>query len=315
MDKLANMKAFEAVGRMGSFAEASRKLNLANSVVSKRVKDLEDFLGTQLFIRTTRKVTLTETGYSYLEYVRNILDQIEEVEARIKTKMDKPVGTIKLAAPLSFGQQYLGPIIASYLEKFPDVSIKTYLSDRKVSLVEEGYDLSIRTGPLEDSSLIAKKLLDCRRVICASPIYFAQHGKPQTPKDLKYHNCMSYLNLSEGKAWPYMEEGQKKWQAVSGSFASDNGDLLHEAAISGCGITLLPTFIVGESLKAGKLETVLEKYEETDFNIYAVYQHTRHLSTKIRTLIDHFSESLKNTRSFHMTRSSGHAGSQDLSDI
>ena len=158
MDKLANMQAFEAVGRTGSFAEAARKLNVANSVISKRVKDLEDFLGTQLFIRTTRKVTPTETGYSYLEYTRRILDEIEEVEARIRHKMDKPIGTIRLAAPLSFGMQYLGPAVASYLEKYPDVTIKTYLSDRRVNLVDEGYDLSIRTGPLQDSSLIAKNL-------------------------------------------------------------------------------------------------------------------------------------------------------------
>ena len=293
MDKLANMLAFKAVGETGSFAEAARKLNLANSVVSKRVKDLEDFLGTQLFIRTTRKVSLTETGYSYLEYVRKFTDELEEVEARIRHKMDKPVGTIKLAAPLSFGRQYLGPAIASYLNKYPDVTIKTYLSDRHVSLIDEGYDLSIRTGPLEDSSLIAKKLMKCRRVVCASPAYFKKNGKPKTPKDLKDHNCLSYLNVADGKAWPYMEEGRKKWQSVSGSFFSDNGDLLHEAALTGCGITLLPTFIVGESISDKKLEIVLEEYEDTDFNIYAVYQHTRHLSTKIRTLIDHLSECFK----------------------
>lgn len=287
MDKLANMQAFEAVGRTGSFAEAARKLNIANSVVSKRVKDLEDFLGTQLFIRTTRKVTLTEVGYSYLEYVRNILNDIEEVEARIQKKMDKPIGTIKLAAPFSFGVQHLGPAVASYLEKYPNVEVKTYLSDRKVNLMEEGYDLAIRTGPLEDSSLIAKKLLSCRRVVCAAPGYFKKYGKPRVPADLKNHNCLSYLNVADGKAWPYMEDGQKKWQAVSGNFFSDNGDLLHEAALRGCGVTFLPTFIVHESLKSGQLQTALERYEETDFHIYAVYQHTRHLSTKIRTFIDH----------------------------
>jgi len=287
------MQAFAAVGQTGSFAGAARKLNLANSVISKRVKDLEDFLGTQLFIRTTRKVNLTDTGYSYLEYVRKILDELEEVETRIRHKMDKPVGTIRLAAPLSFGVQYLGPAIASYLEKYPSVTIKTYLSDRQVSLIDEGYDLGIKIGHLKDSSLIAKKLLDCRRVVCASPEYFKKHGKPEKPKDLKNHNCMSYLNLADGKAWPYLEDGRKKWQSVSGSFLSDSGDLLHEAALSGCGITLLPTFIVGDSIKDGKLEVVLKEYEEIDFNIYAVYQHTRHLSTKIRTLIDHLNECFK----------------------
>ena len=287
------MRAFETVGRTGSFAQAARKLNLANSVVSKRIKDLEDFLGTQLFVRTTRKVTLTDTGYSYLEYVRKFLDEMQEVETRIRHKMDKPVGTIKLAAPLSFGMQYLGPAIASYLNKYPDVNIKTYLSDRRIDLIEEGYDLSIRAGELEDSSLIAKKLATCRRVVCASPDYFQQHGEPKKLSDLKKHNCMSYLNLNDGKAWPFNVYGQRKWQSVSGSFASDNGDLLHQAALAGCGITFLPTFIVGHSLKTGQLHSALDTFEENDFNIYAIYQHTRHLSVKVRTFIDHLADEFR----------------------
>jgi DNA-binding transcriptional LysR family regulator len=287
MDKLANMQAFDAVGRTGSFAEAARQLNLANSVVSKRIKDLESHLGVQLLIRTTRKVTLTDTGYAYLEQVRRILDDLEEVEALVQERRDEATGTIRLAAPLSFGMQFLGPALSEYLRQHPNVVVKTYLSDRRISLVDEGYDLSIRTGPLEDSSLVAKKLLDCRRVFCASPTYLAQKGRPKTPRDLKHHNCLSYLNLADGKAWPYQENGKRKWQTVSGNFLSDNGDLLHEAAVSACGLALLPTFIVGDSINDKRLETVLEDYEESDFNIYAVYQHTRHLSVKVRTLIDH----------------------------
>lgn len=294
MDKLSNMLAFKAVGESGSFAEAARRLNLANSVVSKRVKDLEDFLGTQLFIRTTRKVALTETGYNYLEYVRRFTDELEEVENRIRYKMDKPVGTIRLAAPLSFGTRYLGPAIASFLAHYPDVSVKTYLSDRRVDLVEEGFDLAIRAGTLDDSSMIAKKLMSCRRVVCAAPAYFAKHGTPQTPKELKQLNCLSYLNLADGKSWPFMVNQKKVWQSVSGTFASDNGDLLHEAAIAGCGVTFLPTFIVGESLKEARLTTALESFEEPEFNIYAVYQHMRHLSPKVRLLIDHLSHAFAN---------------------
>jgi DNA-binding transcriptional LysR family regulator len=293
MDKLANMQAFEAVGRTGSFAEAARQLNVTNSVVSKRIKDLEEHLGIQLLIRTTRKVTPTDTGYSYLEHVRRIIDEIEEVEALVQERRETAIGTIKLAAPLSFGMQYLGPAISEYLKTHPNVTIKTYLSDRHVSLVDEGYDLSIRTGPLEDSNLVAKKLLQCRRVVCASPDYLKQFGRPRNPADLRNHNCLSYLNVNDGKAWPYEEDNKRKWQSVTGNFQSDNGDLLHEAALSGCGITLLPTFIVGDSIRDGKLEVVLEDYEESDFNVYAVYQHTRHLSVKIRTLIDHLGDTLE----------------------
>ena len=177
--------------------------------------------------------------------------------------------------------------MASYLDKYPDVSIRTYLSDRRVDLVGENYDLAIRIGALTDPTLMAKKLCAGRRVVCATPAYFKTHGRPQSPADLKAHNCLSYINLAEGKSWPFIKDGKKIWQAVSGNFLSDNGDLLHQAALAGCGITMLPTFIVEESLAAKKLEVVLEDYEEKDFDVYAVYQQTRHLSVKIRTLIDH----------------------------
>lgn len=293
MDKLANMQAFEAVAHEGSFAEAARKLDLANSVVSKRIKDLEDFLGVPLFNRSTRKVTLTDTGYIYLEYVQKILNDLEEIENRVRYKIEKPVGIVKLAAPLSFGIQYLGSALASYLAKNPEVTIKTYLSDKLVDLIDEGYDLALRAGPMKDSSLIARKLVSCRRVVCASPNYFASYGKPKTPSDLKNHNCLSYLNLAEGKSWLFVINGKKTWQSVTGSFLADNGDLLHQAALSGCGITLLPTFIVGESIKSGALEIALEEFEESEFGIYAVYQYTRHLPAKVRTLIDHLVERFK----------------------
>lgn len=292
MDKFANMQTFAMVGQTGSFAGAARRLNIANSVVSKRIKDLEDYLGAQLLIRTTRRVTLTDTGYSYLEQIRKTMDDLEEVESRIRDKMEKPVGTIKLEAPLSFGMQYLAPAVTSYLEKYPETSVQVYLSDRRTNFVEDGCDISISTGPFTDTSLITRKIAACRRVVCASPAYLKQHGTPRTLEDLQGHECLSYLNLADGKAWPFLHQGQKIWQTVSGRFLADNGDLLHQAALGGAGLTLLPTFIVGKSLQSGALKTVLSDYEEQDFNLYAVYPHTRHLSPKIRTLIDHLASCL-----------------------
>jgi DNA-binding transcriptional LysR family regulator len=293
MDKLANMQAFRAVAETGGFAQSARKLNLATSVVSKRVKDLEDYLGAQLFQRTTRKVTLTDTGQAYLTHTQRILDELAEAESEIRYETQKPVGTIRLTAPLSFGLQTIGPALTTYLDKYPDVTIKTYLSDRRVDLVGEGFDLAIRIGALTDPTLIAKKLCDGRRVVCATPAYLKQHGRPKHPSDLKAHNCLSYINMAEGKSWPFMVGGKKIWQGVNGNFLSDNGDLLHEAALAGGGVTLLPTFIIAESLESGALEIVLEEFEEKDFDIYAVYQSTRHLSVKIRTLIDHLTVALQ----------------------
>lgn len=291
MDRLANMQAFRAVANSKSFAEAAKKLNIANSVISKRIKDLENYLGTQLFIRTTRKITLTETGASYLEYVSKILDDIDEVESSIQHSRDRPTGKIKLAAPLMFGKKHLGPILTTYLDKYPEVSIQSYLSDREIDLIDEGFDLAIRSGPLKDSTLFAKKLFSFKRVICASPTYFKREGKPLTPADLKRHNCLSYLNVSEGKLWPYYQRKTKKWQPVEGQFFSDSGDLLHEAVLAHAGITQLPTFVIQESLNSGALEAVLTEYSEPEIDFFVVYPHTRHLSIKIRTLIDHLSDS------------------------
>jgi DNA-binding transcriptional LysR family regulator len=292
MDKFANMQAFALVAQTGSFAEAARKLNIANSVVSKRVKDLEDYLGTQLLIRTTRSVRLSDTGYGYLEQIRKTLDELAEIESRIREKMEHPIGTIRLEAPLSFGMQYLAPALASYLEKYPQTEVHVYLSDRRNNFVEAGCDIAISTGPFSDSSLMTKKLASCRRVVCASPAYLKKHGTPRTPDDLKNHQCLSYLNVADGKAWPFLQDGKTIWQNVAGRFSADNGDLLHQAILGDAGLSLLPTFIVGKSLKSGALKAVLSDYEEAPFNLYAAYPYTRHVSPKIRTLVDHLSSCL-----------------------
>lgn len=288
MDKFANMEAFAAVAETGSFAMAARKLNIANSVASKRVKDLESFLDAQLLVRTTRNVSLTEAGKSYLDDVHRIFEQLAEAESGIREDLSEPSGILKLTAPLSFGMQYLAPALASYLKTYPKVIVRTHLSDRRVDLVSEGFDLAIRIGALKDSSLVAKKLSSGRRVACASPGYLKKYGRPRKPSDLKNHNCLSYTNLAEGKSWPFVIAGKKTWQPVSGNFLSDNGELLMQTAMAGGGIALLPTFIVGKAIDKAKLEIVLEDFEERDFDIHAVYQQTKHVSQKIRTMIDHF---------------------------
>lgn len=290
MDKFANMEAFAAVAETGSFAAAAQKLNIANSVVSKRVKDLEGFLDVQLLTRTTRNVSLTETGRTYLDHVHKVFEQLDEAESGIRRERSEPSGLLKLTAPLSFGMQYLAPALASYLKTYPKVTVRTHLSDRQMELANEGFDLAIRVGALKDASLVAKKLAQGRRVACASPAYLKKHGRPQKPADLQTHNCLSYTNLAEGKSWPFLASGRKIWQPVTGNFLSDNGDLLLQAALAGSGITLLPTFIAGQAIDKGKLEILLEEYEEKDFDIYAVYQQTRHVSRKIRTMIDHLGE-------------------------
>ncbi len=290
MDRLANMKAFRWVAQTGSFAESGRQLGIATSVVSKRVKDLEEYLGTRLIHRTTRKLNLTESGYYYLEQCQRILDELEEIEEGIRFQSQKPVGEIKLAAPLSFGVRALGPLISSFLNLYPEVSVKTYLSDRKIDLVDEGYDLAIRIGKLNDSSLISKKIMSCQRLVCASPDYLAQHGLPTHPNQLMNHHCLSYSNVAEGKSWPFVIDNKTVFQPVQSRFYSDNGDLLCQAALAGCGLTMLPSFIIDKEVEKKNLQIVLQEFVEPNFSVYIIYQSRRHLSNKVRLLIDHLTE-------------------------
>jgi len=287
MDRLANMIAFVTVAETGSFAETASRLNIANSVVSKRIKDLEAYLGTLLLQRTTRHVNLTEAGYAYVEHARKFLDDLAEVEENLRYRNENPVGELKVSAPLSFGNKFLGPAISSFLDKYPDVTVKLIVNDRTVDLAAEGFDLAIRLGPVEDQNLITRKLAQSRRIVVASPAYLEKYGRPQKPEDLARHNCMSYSGLHEGKAWPFQKDGREFLQRVGGRFMADSGTLLCEAAVHHCGIVILPTFIVGEHIGTGELEPLLEDYEVPPMDIQAVYQHKRYLSAKTRKLIDH----------------------------
>jgi DNA-binding transcriptional LysR family regulator len=287
MDKLANIIAFIAVGETNSFAEAARRLRLANSVVSKRVKDLEAHLGTRLLQRSTRHVRLTDAGYTYFDHARRLVGELAEVEDNLRTRNENPVGEIAVAAPVSFGIRYLGPALAGYLEKYPGVSLRLSLGERREEALDEGFDLVIRIGDVQHMSAMARKLAESRRVVVASPAYLDKHGRPKKPQDLLRHNCLIYSGVNDGRSWPFLQRGRKHRQPVSGRFASDNGMLLAEAAAEGCGVTMLPTFIVGGMINDGRLEIVLEDAEEEPLAIQAVYRQQRHISARLRKLIDH----------------------------
>jgi DNA-binding transcriptional LysR family regulator len=290
MDRLSNIIAFVTVAETGSFAETARRLNLANSVVSKRIRDLEDYLQTRLLQRTTRHVRLTDAGYLYFDHARKLVSELAEVEENLRYRNENPVGELKVSAPVTFGSKFLGPAVASFLDKYPDVSIRLLLGDRTVDMGEEGFDLSIRIGPMEPTSHISRKLAKSRRVTVASPDYLSKHGHPHKPQDLLKHNCLVYSGVNEGKSWPYRIGGKKHLQPVDGRFTTDNGMLLVEAAVSGCGITMLPTFIVGPHINKGELDIVLEDFEEEPLLIQAVYVQQRHLSARLRKFIDHLVE-------------------------
>lgn len=288
MDRLSNIIAFITVAETKSFAETARRLNLANSVVSKRVKDLEDYLGVRLLQRSTRSVTLTDAGYTYFDSARRLVDELAETEEQLRFQNENPVGEVKVSAPMTFTNMFLAPVLSSFLVKYPDVSLRMLISEHPLHFANDEVDVGIMIGNPREQSLTARKIAQTRRVVVASPAYLEKHGRPQTPEDLKRHNCMSYTRLGDGKSWPFRnKQGKDFWQPVGGRYVCDSGPLLCEAALEGCGIVILPSFIVGRHVVDGKLEILLEEYEQDPMAIQIVYPPQRHLSARVRKFIDH----------------------------
>lgn len=291
MDRLDSMEAFVRVAESRSFSEAARRLNLSKSVISRQVSGLEAELGARLFHRTTRSLTLTEVGAAYLERCQRILADIEEANLSVSNLQAAPRGKLKVSAPVPFTIQHLAPILPDFMDRYPEMEIDLSLNDRFVNLVEEGFDLAIRIGKLNDSSLIARFLAPANIAVVASADYLAKRGRPCTPDDLDQHCCLLYSNLATADEWSFVaHDGKKISVEVSGRLRANNGDVLRQAALGGLGLVMLPTFIVGADLQAGTLVRVLEEFVPQQVGVYAVYPHARHLSPKVRAFVDFLAE-------------------------
>ncbi len=289
MNKLNSMINFVEVVKENSFTLASDKKGLSRAQMSKSVMQLEEHLNTQLLNRTTRKISLTETGKIYYERCRDILQEIEEIEAITSAQTGIPHGRLTLCAPTSFSIQHLNEAIADYLKQYPQVQISLSLSDRFIDVVDEGFDLVIRIAELEDSSLIARKIAPCKRVLCASPDYLRKNGTPTVPQDLSLHQCLQYSNDLKPDTWILKGPNGIEQIKVNGPLCVDNGDILKNAALCGLGIISLPTFIVGNELYKNTLQQVLVEYVLPEISIYALFPSRRYLSAKVRTFIDFIS--------------------------
>lgn len=286
MDKLTSMRVFLQVARLGSFSAAAGEMGLSKAMISKHISNLENQLDVQLINRTTRHLNLTEMGIAYRDRVRDILNEIEETELAVSSLSSRPRGTLRLMAPTSFGSFHVTRAVAEYQRHHPEVSIDLQLTERTPDIVEEGLDMAIRVGRMEDSSLVARKLADVRSVVCASPDYLQQQGVPLEPADLRRHNCLIYTPRAPVHEWQFSDGGDTFSVPVNGDVRSNVGDALRVAAIQGCGLVQLPTYIVGLDIEAGRLAAVLEAFEGPARPMYAVYQHRRHLSAKVRTFVD-----------------------------
>ena len=287
MDRVETMKAFVTVAEEGSFTKAAEKLNTSNQLVSKYVSQLEDRLGIRLFNRTTRRVHLTQEGEQCLQHAIQILESVHDMESHFGQLQDVAKGILRISAPTSFSTLHLAPLISDFKKTFPQVGIHLELNDRKVDVIEEGFDLALRIGNLRNSSLIAKKIAPIRLVVCASPAYLKKHGKPAHPDELDPSHFLqySYMDVSPSKN-PLMETLRTHALKKQSGLVANNGEILMSAAIAGEGYILQPTFIVGEALKSGKLETILSDYELDPVGLYAVYPHRKLLAPKLRAFVD-----------------------------
>jgi len=289
MDRFAAMGAFVSVASLGSFTRAAEALSLSPQLVSKYVGQLESHLGVRLLNRTTRQVRLTEAGRQYLPQAQRLLEELEDLEGQVGDLQGEPRGLLRISAPVSFAGRQLGPMMAEFRARFPQVSVDLQLNDRQVDILNEGFDIALRIGELADSSLIAKRLANIRIVVCASPDYLTRQGEPQTLEDLASHRYLRYSYVRNRRsalfeALEHSEAGES--DLVSNSLTNNNGDVLAQAAIAGAGIAVQPTFICAEALADGRLKRILVDHEPEPLGLYAIYAHRQLLASKVRSFLN-----------------------------
>jgi len=287
LDRLTSLEVFAKVAAAGSFSAAGRAVGLSQTMVTKHIAALEARLGIRLFHRTTRRLSITEAGRNYLEASSRVLADLEAAENAVAADRFEPRGVLRLNAPASFGTRQIGPLLAEFAARHPQLSVELGLNDRLVDLAEEGWDLTVRIGNLSDSSLIARRVAPCRTAVCAAPGYLESHGTPRTVGELKHHNCLGYTLARVGHdLWLFGTRGEVSVR-ISGNLRANNGDVLLAAAIAGQGIIYQPTFIVADAVRAGALTPILLDHATVELGgIYAVYLPERHPAAKVRAFID-----------------------------
>ena len=287
MDRIASMAAFTKVVGAGSFSGAAREMQVSQASVTKQIQELESWLGARLLNRTTRRLNLTEIGVAFYERSTRILEAVEEARNAAGALQTVPRGRLRINAPVSFGLLHLAPVITEFLELHPDISVEMLVNDRLVDLLEGEFDVAMRIGRLRDSSLIARRIAPIRLAVCAAPAYLATHGVPRTPEDLARHNCLEYTYFESRGEWRLLNsDGEEIIVPVSGRYLANNADVLRSTALAGGGIMLVPTFIVSQDLRAGRLVRLLPDFPPPEQALHALYPPGRHLSAKVRSFVD-----------------------------
>jgi len=292
MDKLDAMQTFVRVAEAGSFIAVANQLQVARSVVTRKVAALEKHLGAKLITRSTRSLTLTAAGSAYLEKCRLILNMVDAAESSLAEEKAVPRGRIRLGLPLTYGLQELMPALLDFAQAQPFIELIMDLSDQRANLVEEGLDLSVRiTADLQPGDIV-RKLGECQLLTLASPAYLAQHGEPRHPSDLRQHECLIYASDTAVSTWTYRDKGQTLQVPVRGRIVANNGAALTEAAARGMGITRQPDFIAAPYLAQGRVQAVLQRFETAPLGIYAVLPSNRYIPHRVSVLIEHLARVL-----------------------
>jgi DNA-binding transcriptional LysR family regulator len=290
LDRFTGMQVFVRVAALGGFSQAARALGISQTMVTKHIAALEQRLGSRLFHRSTRRLTLTEGGRQFLQACERILNDVETAEATAAAHVAEPRGTLRVNVPLTFGVRQIAPALAEYSALYPEVTIDLGLTDRFVDLIAEEWDLAIRIGDSKDSQLVIRRLARCDMVLCAAPAYLARHGTPRTVAHLASHNCLAYT-LSASIAvdrWPFGRNGEKT-TPIAGTFRANNGDAVRAAAVAGLGIIYQPIFIVADDIIAGRLVAIA--LDQPTFGlpgVYAVFPSRGEPPAKVRTFVEFF---------------------------
>lgn len=287
MDQLDRMRAFAMVAKESSFTAAGARLGRSTRLISKYVADLEASLGVQLLYRTTRSVALTDVGATYLEMCEPLLDGFDEMEERVRNAQTSLQGVIRISAPAGFGSVRLAPSLARFAEIHPDIEINLDLSDRRISIVDEGFDLAVRIGPLRDSSLIARRLGPMPLVTIASPSYLEKFGAPGHPSSLATHECVIDGNMSDASVWRFDVGGREVAVNVNGRLRSSSPAATLNFARAGVAIARTPAYTASEALKSGSVVELFPESRMAPYVVAALYPTSRRLTTRVRTLIDH----------------------------
>ena len=291
MDTIDGIKTVIAVIETGSFTAASERLGMSKALVSKYVGEVEESLGVRLLNRSTRRLALTEAGQRYYDQALPLLEEFIEMVDNVTGEQSNPRGLLRISVPVTFGEMSLAPLIPKFLKTYPDIGVDLQLSDKMIDMLEEGIDVVIRIGAVDDSNLIAKQIQTLPLTLCASPDYLETYGRPTAPEELSKamakHQCIIDSNFRVGKHWPMMSPQQKSTSIeVNSRITANSPRAVREIALAGGGIGMIPQFIVEDALADGRLEEVLPNYNTLEFGLFAIYPHRRYLSRKVRCFID-----------------------------